>query len=182
MQRIPTLTAGQADSATQALLDAVQAKLGLTPNLYRTVGQSPVALAALLGLGETLSKGVLNARVREQIALVVAEQNGCDYCLAAHTAIGGLLKLEVHEMEENREGRSANAKTEAALQFARVLVQKRGTISDTDMNQVRAAGHSDAEIGEIVAHVALNTFTNYFNNAVQTDIDFPKVSRNQASV
>ena len=115
------------------------------------------------------------------IALTVAEANGCDYCLSAHTAIGGLLKIPASELDAARDGVSADPKTAAILRFARTVVDTRGKVADGDVAALRGAGASDAEIAEVVAIAALNVFTNLFNNVAATDVDFPRVSARLAA-
>ena len=117
--------------------------------------------------------------LHEQIALAVAETNACDYCLSAHTALGRAPDFRADELAASREARAADPKAAAALQFARAVVDRRGDVRDQDLASVRAAGYTDGEIAEIIAHVALNVFTNYFNRAAHTDIDFPLVTAGQ---
>lgn len=164
-------TAGEA----RALLDGVQQSLGLTPNLYRVVAHSPAALAGVLDLTRALAGGRLGARLREQIALAVAQANACDYCLSAHTALGKGVKLSDLEMALAREGRASDPRANAALRFATAVVERRGAIDDSDLAEVRRAGLDDAQIVEIVANIALNVFTNYVNKVANTEIDFPVV-------
>jgi uncharacterized peroxidase-related enzyme len=151
--------------------------LGSVPNLFRMVGNSPAALEGYLGLNGALAKGKLDAKMRERIALAVAEINGCDYCLAAHTYLGrNLAKLDDAEMAANRGGGSNDAKAGAAVRFAAKIVTNRGHVSGEDLDAVSVAGFGEAEILEIVSHVALNTLTNYVNNVTGTDVDFPAAS------
>jgi uncharacterized peroxidase-related enzyme len=164
-------------AAAQPLLEAVKKQLGIVPNLFRVVGNSPAALEGYLGLNGALGKGLLDARTRERIAIAVAELNGCDYCLSAHTYLGkNLAKLDDAELAANREGGSSDAKADAALRFATKVVRERGHVSDADVKTVKAAGYSDAQVIEIVLHVALNTLTNYVNEVAKTEIDFPVVT------
>ena len=163
--------------ASQPQLAAVQQQLGVVPNLFRVIGNSPAALAGYLGLNGALAKGQLDARTRERIALAVAEVNACDYCLSAHTYLGKhAAKLDDAEMAANREGGSHDAKAAAAVRFAVQVVRARGHVEDADLQAVRAAGYSDAQVVEIVLHVALNTLTNYVNEVAKTAIDFPVVT------
>lgn len=158
------------------LLEAVQKQLGSVPNLFRVVANSPAALEGYLGLNFALAKGALPAATRERIALAVAELNGCEYCLAAHSYIGShMAKLSDDEIRRAREGGSADAKADAAVRFAVAVARNRGRVDDAALEAARAAGHGDAELVEIVAHVALNVLTNYVNNAAGTEVDFPKV-------
>jgi uncharacterized peroxidase-related enzyme len=175
MSRIRAINPSEATGEVKELLDAVQAKLGVTPNMMRTMAQSPAALEAYLNFSNALGKGKLKAKVREQIALVSAEANQCGYCAAAHTAIGKIVSLNEDEILAAREASAEDARTDAALKFARALIEKRGAVSDTDLQAVKSAGFSEGEIAEIISNVALNIFTNYFNETAKTEIDFPRV-------
>jgi uncharacterized peroxidase-related enzyme len=178
MSRLHTPTSIEASpAAAQPLLEAVKKQLGLVPNLFRVVGNSPAALEGYLGLNGALGKGQLDARTRERIALAVAEINGCDYCLSAHTYLGkNVAKLDEAEIAANREGGSADAKADAAVRFAAKVVNARGHVTDEDVQAVKVAGYSDGQVIEIVLHVALNTLTNYVNEVAKTEIDFPVVA------
>src|SRR5713101_332065 len=183
MSRIPTpATVEAAPAASRPLLEAVKKQLGVVPNLFRLVATSPVALESYLGLSGALSKGALPAATRERIALAVAEINGCNYCLSAHTYLGkNLAKLDDAEMTANRNGASNDIKADAAVRFAAKVVRERGHVNPEDVRAVKSAGYDDAQVIEIVLHVALNTWTNYINVVAQTDIDFPVVTARQAS-
>ena len=175
MSRIPTpATIEDAPQAAHDLLYAVKAKIGQVPNLYRLTATSPATLGGLLGLSGALGDGALSPALREQIALTVANVNGCGYCNAAHGFIGKqMLKLDDDTIAAAREGRASDPKADAALRFARKVAVSRADVSDADVAEVRAAGFSDAELVEIVGHVALNTLTNYLNEVFGTEIDFP---------
>jgi uncharacterized peroxidase-related enzyme len=180
MSRLPIPTRDDAPAASQPLLDAVGKQLGVIPNLFRLVGNSPAALEGYLGLNGALYKA-LDAKTRERIALAVAQVNGCDYCLSAHTYLGSnLVKLDAAELAANRHGRSNDPKADAALRFARTVAETRGQVSGADIAAVRGAGYSDAQVVEIVLLVALNFLTNLVNNVADTDIDFPVVSAKAA--
>ena len=181
MSRITIPARGDAPAKSQPLLDAVEKQLGVVPNLFRLVGTSPAALEGYLGLNGALGH-TLDAKTRERIALAIAQANGCDYCLSAHTYLGlNLAKIDDAEMALNRAGHSGDAKADAAVVFARKVLDARGRVSDADLAQVRLAGFSEAQVIEIVASVALNVLTNYVNNVAQTDIDFPVVLAAQAA-
>src|ERR671912_525383 len=179
MSRINPVDRNTTTDGVRRNFDAIQKRLGMVPNMMQTMAQSPHVLEGYLGLSGALSRGALSAQLQEQIALAVSEVNACDYCLSAHSALVRGAGLSSDELDASRTGRSADPKTTAALQFARAVVERRGGINDNDL--VRAAGFSDAEIVEIIAHVALNVFTNYFNRAAETDIGFPKVSAGQVA-
>jgi uncharacterized peroxidase-related enzyme len=183
MSRIPTpATIETAPAASQPLLQAVKKQLGSAPNLFRVVANSPAALEGYVSLSGALGKGALPAATRERIALAVAEVNGCAYCLSAHTYLGKhFAKLDDAEMTANRHGSSNDPKAAAAVHFAVRVTQLRGHVSDDDLQAVRAAGYTDAQIIEIVQHVALNTWTNYINEVARTDIDFPVVTLSKAA-
>ena len=183
MSRIPTpATIDAAPAASQPLLEAVKKQLGVVPNMFRLVANSPAALEGYLGLSGALSKGTLPAATRERIALAVAEINGCNYCLSAHTYLGkNLAKLDDAEISANRNGASTDPKADAAVRFAVKVVRARGHVSDDDVHAVRSAGYDDAQVIEIVLHVALNTWTNYINMVAETDIDFPIVTTRKAA-
>jgi len=178
MPRIPTpATIELAPAAAQPMLQAVRKQLGVAPNLFRLVANSPAALEGYLGLSGALAKGELPAATRERIALAVAEINGCDYCLSAHTYLGrNVARLDDAEMTANRRGASNDPKADAAVRFAGKVTKLRGHVSNEDFAAVKAAGYSDAQVIEIVQHVALNTWTNYINTVGQTEIDFPVVN------
>ncbi len=182
MSRLPTPASIETSpAASQPLLQAVKKQIGTVPNLFRLVGTSPAALEGYLGLNGALAKGALEAPTRERIALAVAEINGCDYCLSAHSYLGkNLAKLSDVEIAANRNGSSGDAKAAAAVGFAVKLVEARGHVTDADIKAVKDAGYSDAQLIEIVLHVALNTLTNYVNEVAKTEIDFPVVTANAA--
>jgi uncharacterized peroxidase-related enzyme len=183
MSRISTpATIEAAPVASQPLLQAVRKQLGIVPNLFRLVSNSPAALEGYLGMSGALGKGALPAATRERIALAVAEINSCGYCLSAHTYLGkNLAKLDDAEIIVNRSGTSNDAMAGAAVRFAAKVAQLRGHVSDEDLHAVKAAGYSDAQVIEIVQHVALNTWTNYVNEVAKTDIDFPVVALRKAA-
>ncbi len=172
---ISALDPASLQGPAKGLLDAVQASLGVTPNLFRVVAHSPAALGGLLGLNGALAKGQLPARLREQIALAVAEINRCDYCLSAHSYLASRAGLSPAEIAAARDGQSTDPKANAAIHFAALVTKNRGQVGEDNLSQLRQAGFSDGEIVEIIAHTALNTFTNYINVALGTEIDFPVV-------
>lgn len=182
MNRIPAIDPTHATGPNVPLFAAVKAKLGLVPNLMRTLAQSPSVLEGYLGLGSTLAKGVLPAAVREQLALAVGEANECEYCLSAHTLLGKGAGLSPDDILAARRGEAADPKVAALLQFARAVVATRGKVSDAQVAAVRAAGAVEAEIIEVVAHVALNVLTNYTNNVAQTVVDFPRAKPLEVAV
>ena len=129
-----------------------------------------------------LGKGSLPAPTRERIALAVAEVNGCSYCLSAHTYLGrNLAKLDDAEITANRSGASNDPKADAAVRFAAKVTRERGRVSAADIQALKLAGYDDAQLIEIVQHVALNTWTNYINLVAETEVDFPVVEPQKAA-
>ena len=181
MPRIDPIDPATAEGQTRTLLDGIGKKYGRIPNLLATLAQAPAALDAYLGLGRALGGGSLDAGLREQIAVAVAGANSCGYCASAHTAIGTSVGVDAGELEANLRGEAADPRTQAALDFALVIVEKRGWASDNDLQRVRDAGFGDGEITEIVVNVVANIFSNYFNHVAQTEIDFPVVKVGEPS-
>ena len=175
MSRLAIPSLGDAPAASKPTLDAVHKQLGVVPNLFRLIGSSPAALTAFTSFQGALTK-TLDVKTRERIALAVAQVNGCDYCLSAHTYLGlDMAKISPEEIALNRSGASGDAKANAAVAFAFKVAKKRGHIGDADIAAVRNAGFTDAQAVEIIALVAENSFTNYLNEVAKTDIDFPVV-------
>jgi uncharacterized peroxidase-related enzyme len=176
MSRIAAIEPSAATGKAKDLLSAVQHKLGILPNMAKVMVNSPAVLEGYLGFSGALNGGLLDAQTREQLALAVSQENHCDYCLSAHSAIGKMVGLNPQQVIASREGKGTTERTTAALTFARKVLETRGNIDANNLKAVREAGFSEGEITEIIAHVALNVFTNYFNIAADVDIDFPKVS------
>jgi uncharacterized peroxidase-related enzyme len=176
MTRINLVDPETATGAAAEQLDATQRAMGRTPNMTRAMANSPAALKGYLGLSGALAHGALRAAARERLALAMAEANGCAYCLSAHTqSATHAAKLDEEDILSAREGTAADPMENAVLAFALALNAKRGAIDDADFAAAREAGLSDAELVEVVAAVGLNTLTNFFNKAMNTDIDFPVV-------
>ncbi|MEM7479661.1 MAG: peroxidase-related enzyme [Acidobacteriota bacterium] len=180
MSRIQPLQTENASPESQQILDQVKAKMGGVPNILGTMAQAPAVAKAYLGFSGALGEGTLSAQLRELIALTVAETNQCDYCLAAHSTIGKGAGLDQDEILAGRRGHSNDARTQAALTFSRLLVTNRGQVTDEELQALRGAGFSDPEVLEVVANVAINLFTNYFNHVADPDVDFPAPARLEA--
>jgi uncharacterized peroxidase-related enzyme len=181
MNRIQPVTENQASAEQQALFDAIKGQLGMVPNFLRVFANSPAALRAFLGLHSIAGEGKLDPQTRERIALALAEQNACQYCLSAHSAIGRKAGLSGTEIEANRAGSSEDSKAALAVGFAQTVARHSGTVSTAELLALREAGYSDAEIVEIITHVGMNLLTNMLAKTSQVDIDFPKVELNQAA-
>ncbi|MDQ7013156.1 MAG: carboxymuconolactone decarboxylase family protein [Planctomycetota bacterium] len=176
MPRIHPLKHEHAQGKAKELLDVVKQKLGGTPNILTTMAHSPAALESYLSFSGALGNGTFPAGLREQIALAVAGASSCEYCAAAHTAIGKGAGVPEEELALALDGQPTDPKAAAAVRFARTLVEKRGWVSDEDIEAFKAAGFDDGQVMEIVAVISLNIYTNLINHVAQTDIDFPKVA------
>ena len=175
MNRITQLDPTRATGKIKDLFDEVQTKLGAVPNVFRVLGNAPAALEGYLKFEGALAGGSFNGKIREQVALVVAESNLCGYCLSAHTFIGGRAGLTEEEIADAGRAVAATVKTEAILKLARDIVVQRGEVSDPDLEHARASGLTDSEIVETVANVALNILTNYVNHVARTVVDLADV-------
>ena len=181
MSRINLVTDAQANEEQQALYAAIQSQLGMVPNFLKVFANSPAALRAFLGLHGIAGEGSLDAQTRERIALGLAEQNACEYCVSAHTAIGRKAGLSNTEIEANRAGSSEDAKAAVAVKFARSLAEHNGDVTTAELLEVRNSGYDEAQIVEIITHVGMNVLTNILGKASRVEIDFPKVELKKAS-
>jgi uncharacterized peroxidase-related enzyme len=173
MSRINPVNKENANPKSLEILASAQKALGIVPNMVSTMAQSPAVANAYVGFSTALSHGTLSAKVREAIALTVSEANSCNYCVSAHTFLGGKAGLSEEEILNARRATSDEPKVSAALAFARKINDERGRVNDADVAALRQQGFTDGEISEIIANVAVNVFTNYFNIAAGTEIDFP---------
>jgi len=181
MSRLTIPSRDDAPAAARATLDGIEKQLGTVPNLFRLLANSPAALQGYTSLQGALGR-TLDLKTRERIALAVAQVNACDYCLSAHTYLGqNLAKLGAEEIALNRRGHSADARADAVVNFAAAVARERGHVADGDIEAVRQAGFSDAQIVEVVALVAENSFTNFLNAVARTEIDFPVVLAAEAA-
>ena len=181
MARIKIIDPAQATGKSKELLDTLQKSLKSVPNLAKVLANSPAALKAWTEFSGALGKGSLDAKLQQELAVAIAQEDGCEYCLSAHTAIGKLVGLTDQQILNSRKWQGTSTKATAALTFARELVEKHGQVPASSVQALRDQGFTDGDIAEIVAHVALNIFTNYFNIALDVDVDFPRVSLTQAA-
>jgi uncharacterized peroxidase-related enzyme len=181
MSRLAIPALDDVPAASKPILDAVHKQLGVVPAMFRLIATSPAALQGFAANNGALAK-TLDVKTRERIALAVAQVNGCDYCLSAHSYLGlNLAKITPEEVALNRKGQSGDAKADAAVRFATKIVKERGHVTDADIKAVREAGFSDSQIVEIIAVTAENIFTNLLNVVAETDIDFPVVKASEAA-
>ncbi|KQR75866.1 carboxymuconolactone decarboxylase family protein [Rhizobium sp. Leaf341] len=180
MSRITLIDPANATGQTSEQLAQIKGAFGMVPNMFKAAANSPAALSSLWGAFGALGGGRLGAKLGEQIAVAIADRNNCSYCLAAHTGLGRKAGATAQEMAEAQAGRSADPRTAAALTFVHAVVDKRAGVETADVDTLRSAGFDDGEIVEIVAHVALNLFTNYLNVALDVPVDFPGVKLTRA--
>lgn len=181
MARVNLVELTAASGEATPLLKEIDQAFGVTPNMFKAVANSPAALKSMWSAFGALGQGRLGPKLGEQIAVAVADRNDCQYCLSAHTALGRKAGASAQEMAEAQAGRSADPRTAAALAFALKVVENRAKVSDVDVRTLRDAGYDDGEIVEILAHVALNLFTNYVNVAFDVPLDFPAVQLRKAA-
>lgn len=181
MSQVQLINAADTTTDRKALLDQVKQAFGTIPNMFKATANSPAALKSMWGAFGALGKGVIGTKLGEKIAVAVANYNQCEYCLAAHTYIGQGAGIALEELHAAQSGHSTDPKTAAALSFALKLVNLRGQVSRADTQALREAGFNDEEIVEIIAHVALNLFTNYINIALDVPVDFPKIQLENAA-
>jgi uncharacterized peroxidase-related enzyme len=174
MSRLQQLNPESATGKVQTLFQSIKSNLGMVPNMMRLLGNSPAALEGYLQLNGSLAKGSLTGQQREQIALAVAEANGCDYCLAAHSTLGRMVGLTADQIRDSRQSVAVDSQTNTLLQFVHKVVEQRGQVDSHDVTSMKDAGFDDGQIAEAVVNVALSLLTNYFNIVADTVVDFPK--------
>ncbi|MBX9720200.1 MAG: carboxymuconolactone decarboxylase family protein [Candidatus Obscuribacterales bacterium] len=181
MQNIAILEKSQATAEAQQILGAVEKQLGMIPNIFLTFANSPAVLKGYVQFSSALATGKLSAQLREQIAVATAGKNHCDYCASAHTLLGGKAGVKKEELGLNLTACSNDPKTASALKFVSEVIGTKGQIEKSSLADLEAAGFSKEEIVEIIGHIGLNIFTNYFNNIANTTIDFPLVETKTSS-
>ena len=179
MTRMPMIELEDATGAQETLLSQVKKGMGAVPNMTKAMANSPAALKAYLQLSGALAGGSLGANTRERLALALAQVNECDYCLSAHTMMSPAAGLSTEDIRDARKVSASDPKNDAILKFAVSVVENNGSATAEQVNDLRAAGVTDGEIAEIVAVIALNTMTNFFNKIAETDIEFPLVKASE---
>jgi AhpD family alkylhydroperoxidase len=174
MPRLKSLEKSQAPAKAQGMMSDLESKKMLL-NIFRAMANSPAVLDAYLKFSGALQQGKLDPKIRHSIALIVAQTNCTAYCLAAHTMLGKGAGLDDAAIRDARLGKSADAKTNAAIALARQVLAGHGNVSDAEVSAARSGGLDDGDIAEVIANVGLNVFTNYFNNLNQSEVDLPKV-------
>lgn len=176
MSNVALIDRASATGPVKDQLDQIHAAFGTVPAMFAAVANSPAALQSMWGAFVAYGGGVLGPALGEQIAVAVANRNSCEYCLAAHTALGRRAGVARDALRAAQAGESDDPRTAALLTFALALVERRGQVSPEDVLAVRDQGWSDEEIVETIGQVALNLFTNYVNIALAVPVDFPQVA------
>lgn len=178
MARTKPVTPDQAKDGVKQIYGTLQQKMGgKVINIFQYMGISPAALRGFMGLSAAENETSLSPKLREEIALAVAQANHCNYCLSAHTVIAGGLGLPSQQILQARKGESSDPKTQTILKFVKAVVEKRGQLNDQDVAALKAAGVNDKELVELILVILVNLFTNYFNNIVDTPMDFPQAPK-----
>lgn len=172
-KRLNPVAPESAQSDVKQIYDLIQKKMNILPNIFKNMGNSPAVLKGYMALSDAASQTGLSPKLREQIALAVGQANQCGYCLAAHTMIGKTVGLQADDILQARKGKTSDKKDAVILAFAKSVVDKKGNVSDQEVNDLKAAGITDKELTEIILVITLNMFTNYFNHITGTEIDFP---------
>ncbi|HRK32708.1 MAG TPA: carboxymuconolactone decarboxylase family protein [Tepidisphaeraceae bacterium] len=175
MTRIQPLNLDSVQGPAKQMLDAVKAKLGVVPNMMRTMAHAPSVLESYLNFSGALAKSSLDGKTREAMALAVGQANKCQYCVSAHTLLGKKAGLDEAAVAAARAGEASDPKLAALLRLAMAINNKQGNVTDADVTAARSAGVTDQEVLETVAVVSLNMFTNFFNHVADPQIDFPVV-------
>jgi uncharacterized peroxidase-related enzyme len=174
--RIPPVEPARSSDETRELLERTRRELGSVPRLYATMANAPAALRGHLDFRAALARGRLPPALREQLALLIAEMNGCRYCVSAQAWQATQAGIGPGELVANRRAESVDPRAAAALSFAAAVCDGHGQVTDGELSRLRSAGFDDEEIGEIVAHVALNSFVSFFSKVARPEMDFPAVA------
>ncbi len=172
MDRIAPVLPEKANSQIKPLYEEIQKKMGNVPNIFKNMGNSPLLLQAFLALSEKTAQTKLSPQLKTEIALAVSQANDCNYCLAAHTQVSKSQRIPDQDVLLARKGEAKDPKTKAILKFAKVVVEKKGKLSDTEVLALKAAGVNDQELAEIFLNIMTTMFTNYFNNITDPQVDF----------
>lgn len=174
MERMTPVLPEKATGDIKSIYDKIQKKMGVIPNIFKNMANTPAVLLAYLDLSDKAAHTKLAPQLREEIALAVSQANECNYCLSAHTQIAKKEGLPDQEILLARKGEAQDPKTRAILKFARKVVDKKGKVSDADVTELKTAGVNDSELGEIFLNIMATFFTNYFNHIADTKNDFPQ--------
>jgi uncharacterized peroxidase-related enzyme len=172
MKTITVPTAATVSPANQAIFEQLKKGLGMVPNLYATLAYSENGLGNYLTLQN--GKSSLNAKEREVINLVVSQVNECAYCLAAHTALGGMVGFKPEEIIELRKGfASFDPKLDALTRLVKSAAQHRGHATQDTIAAFFAAGYDEGNLVDAVIVIGDKIITNYLHALTKVPVDFP---------
>lgn len=173
MKTFQVPTREQVTPGAQGVFDHVQSDFGMVPNLFATIGYSENALTSYLAFQQAQTKGSFNAKEREAVFLAVSQVNGCQYCLAAHTAVGKMSGFSEDETVQLRAGTHPNRKLTVTTRLAAGITRHHGRPEPQLLEDFFALGYGEKELIDLVALVADKTFANYVHNLTQVPVDFP---------
>ncbi len=173
MPRLNVVEPSQATGKTKEIFDGLNRKMGKVINIFQGMGNSPAALQAYLGMSSALAEGELSPKDREVVYLTVSQQNGCDYCVAAHTTIAKRIGFTDEQVLAVRKFEPETENHRALAAFVRRVIETKGHVADADIAAVRGVGYTDGQIAEAIAYIGLATYSNFFNHVYGTDLDFP---------
>lgn len=174
MTRLTLHTLDTAPEKAKERVEAVQKANGFIPNLIGVLANSPQALEMYQEVSKMNSKNSLTPEEIEVVQITCAVHNSCDFCVAGHTKIAEVrLKMSpaVVEALRTRTSIDENEKYQALAQFTVALMDKRGQVSDEELNAIKLAGYTDQNILDVIMGVALATLCNYANTVAKTDIN-----------
>jgi uncharacterized peroxidase-related enzyme len=175
MARIEPIQLAQATGEARELLQGVERQLGKVPNVFKVMALSPPILKGYLEMSRSVTDAGLDPGLREQIAVAVAGINRCDYCASAHTAVGKKRGVSAPELDINLQARSENIKTGAVFGLVKAILNRKGEVTDVEIDALRDAGFSDRQLVELIIYIGLSATANYLNKIARTEIDFPLV-------
>ena len=165
-------TIESAPEASRPLLEGAQASFGFIPNLLATFANSPAVLEGYLGVSGAFGKSSLSATEQEVVTISASIENGCTYCVAGHTTIGQMRKVEAGVLNALRDQATlTDPKLEALRDFTLAVVRDRGWVREESQQAFLDAGYTSAQALEVVLGVTMKTLSNYTNHLAETPLD-----------
>jgi uncharacterized peroxidase-related enzyme len=172
MNKMEVLALEQAPEGSKDPLTQAKGKFGFVPNLFGVLAHAPAAVKAYVSLSDLFSASSLSPVEQQVVLLTVSFENGCDYCMAAHSAGAGLAGMPAEVLSALRSGTPIpDSKLEALREFTRKMVQLRGLIGDDDLRSFTSAGYGERHVLEVIVGIAMKTISNYTNHVAGTPLD-----------